>query len=116
MTEKERLQTIAHAATEDYAALDSFQRRKRERYAAGLACNFLRGYERFNRRKYAGEIRILDLRALMTRITWDGTQETFEGAGAVDAYMRGKDRSERHAATFADYVAWASTESQQRKW
>lgn len=115
MTERERLQTIAHEATANYNALDSFQRAKRERYAAQIIYNFLRAFERFTRAEYAGDLRIDDLQNLLAHISEDGTYSVFEDEGAANAYMRRKDRSERQRATFTDYCAWAIQQSYNRR-
>lgn len=116
MTEAERLQTIARAATASYSALDGFQRAKRERYAAQIIYHFLRSYERFTRAEYAGEIRVDDLQNLLAHISEDGTYSVFEDAGAANAYMRRLDRSERQQATFAEYCAWAIEQSYYRRY
>lgn len=116
MTEAEHLQAIAHAATNSYAALDRFQRAKRERYAAQIIYNFLRAFERFTHAEYAGDLRVDDLKNLLEHISEDGTAESFDDHGAPHAFFRGKDRSERRAATFADYAAWAIQQSHYRKW
>lgn len=115
MTERERLQTIAHEATANYNALDSFQRAKRERYAAQIIYNFLRAFERFTRAEYAGDLRIDDLQNLLAHISEDGTYSVFEDAGAPNAFMRRLDRSERQRATFTDYCAWAIQQSYNRR-
>lgn len=115
MTEAERLQTIAHAAADSYAALDSFQRAKRDRYAANIIYYFLRAYERFTRTTYAGDLRIDDLQNLLGHISEDGTYSVFEDAGAANAFMRRKDRSERQHATFTDYCTWAIQQSYNRR-
>lgn len=115
MTEAERIRTIAHAAADSYAALDSFQRAKRDRYAANIIYYFLRAYERFTRTTYAGEIRIADLKNLLEHISEDGTYSVFDDEGAPNAFMRRSDRSERQQTTFAEYCAWAIAQSYYRR-
>ena len=115
MTERERIQTIAHAATASYSALDSFRRAKHERYAAQIMQNFLRSYERFTRAEYAGDLRVDDLQNLLGHISEDVTYSVFDDDGAPNAYMRRLDRSERQQATFAEYCAWAIEQSYYRR-
>ena len=115
MTEQERIKYLAKAATaEDFRALNEFQRRNKERYAAQLVYNFLRAYEQCNRHSYTGEINILDLRSAILNISHYANYEDFGTMGAPLAFLREQGR-EKEQATFSAYSAFISKESYKRR-
>lgn len=83
---------------------NSYARSQRRRYANRFIYNFLSAYKSITGKDYAGEVELADLSDAIRAISGGGVQDELSTIGAPLAYMR--QRSDKSAATFADYSSW----------
>ena len=99
---RHQIEAYCDAITKDIT--NSYARAQRRRYAQRFIFNFETAYRSITGSAYTGEIELADLSNAMRAISGGGVQEELSTIGAPLAYMR--QRSDKSAATFKDYVSW----------